>query len=784
MASETDDSSARSGPNRPHQPTSADASPHGRRSYYQATLMREPCTTMNPQRTSSSRRPVPVPDDGVLLEGLPGQPTWQRDVEMLRRLVSRREASLEGQPRPQIQEQEIIRFRRALYRSGIHVRSIGDGGRYRDTSAEFLCRNSASLQRLVPWLTRELTVLLGTLSSLVRFVQRIIMRHVVRHDMESQALAKMLKPYLLHCTEHFVHGFISFARCPFNIEAYDQHANYECPAPSYEEGSRLGSSIITISPDGADSQPADCNPFTVGTGQAPWDDETPGPSYSSSEQARAAISAALGTSENSDEGPSAHTTEPQRQLPASAETNGASGDDSSNNCAVVGYVKPRVERTPELVELSSDSESEASADGGKRGEVKEVQPIRYHRFDAYGHRLSKKRKSDVQDSHSRERHGLKRKRKHHSREKRERKRDRSRRKHRKNKKKSRTRDKSLSRKSQTRSPSSESGMSRDRSGPRSRSGESKIRESQSKDYFRDGYQCKKHSCYHRNRSPDGYEPRRQPNSRARTLSSESEGTRAEKLRGKRKYKSHHLESSTPRGNEDASSAKEERALQTPLLNYRDSYKKTASFVAGQPETEIQHKKGKKRSRSPTVEIIDEGNATDVRHHTKKREREENTPKSHTGNSPFSSPLVITIDSESDKDLEIQGNIERDSSISWSPTMQRNDRERAFPSPVLEVRDCSYDRANESDKIDMDSNVTTTVEDGDETPCRVAQLQESANQQESPVRESSSSSSSSSLETGNQPSSTERDLGNRFLANRSSLFARLKKLMEESHRRDS
>ncbi|XP_053155595.1 E3 ubiquitin-protein ligase Topors-like [Hemicordylus capensis] len=256
MALETDDSSAGSGPNRPHQPTSGDVSPHERRSYYQTTLMREPCTSMNPLRTSSSRTPVPVPDDGVLLEGLPSQPTRQRDVEMhrmIRRLASRREASLEGRPMPRIQAQEIISFRRALYRSGIHVRSIGDGECYRDTSAEFFCRNPASLQRLVPWLMREPTVLLGTLSSLVRFVQCIIMRHVVRYDMERQALAKMLKPYLLHCTEHFVHEFISFARCPFITEAYDQHANYEGPAPSYEEGSHSESSIITISPDEADS---------------------------------------------------------------------------------------------------------------------------------------------------------------------------------------------------------------------------------------------------------------------------------------------------------------------------------------------------------------------------------------------------------------------------------------------------------------------------------------------------------------------------------------------------
>ncbi|XP_053151806.1 E3 ubiquitin-protein ligase Topors isoform X2 [Hemicordylus capensis] len=870
-------------------PSEADAfaNPHGRRFRYRTTLTRERRTSIYPRRTSSSRRTLPPPNNGILFEGLSNQPTRHRDVEMhqmIKRLASRRQASLEGRSMRQIQEQEIINFRKALYRSGTRVRSIEDGGRYRDTSAEFFRRNPACLHRLVPWLKRELTVLFGAHGSLVNIVQHIIMSNVARYDMESQAFAEDLKPFLLHHTEHFLHEFISFARCPFNIEAYDQHANYDCPAPSYEEGSRSESSIITISPDEADSQQPDRNGFTVGIGQAPWDDETPGPSYSSSEQVRAAISATLDTSESSDEEPSANTIEPQRQLPVSVETNGDSGD-SSDNCVIVGYVKPLAERTPELVELSSDSE--ASADGGKSEEVKEVQPIQYHSFsdtdasgysspssvgsrddrssykslsnklkpkgsekdqtqmresasqtllqssltkrdDDYGYRLSKKRKLDVQDSHSRDRHGLKRKRKHHSREKRKRKRDCSRRKHRKNKKKSR--DKSLSRKSQTHSPSSESVMSRDPSRSRSHSSDYSKQRSQSKDsvdYLRDGYQrkCKwKYTFYHRNRVPDDYEPsyrrhtqtrarysrqsaspdyriqyfsertgnnesryyyserhrsRSQSSSRSRTPSRGSERMRSEKPSGKRKYKTRHLENAH-RGEEDAS-AKEERALQKPLLKYRDSYTKKASFVDGQPETEILHRRGKKTSRSPSVEIIYEGKATDARHHKKKRKRERKTHKSHTVNSPFSSPVVITIDSDSDKDPEIQDNIECDSSISWSPTMQQNDRATEFPSPLLETRDCGYDRANESVKIDMDSNVTTTMEDvGDETPSRVPQLPETASEQVSIVRDSSSS-----LETGNQPSGIEMDVCNQFPATRTSLLLRLKnKLMEHSHQLDS
>ncbi|XP_053115378.1 E3 ubiquitin-protein ligase Topors-like isoform X2 [Hemicordylus capensis] len=665
MASETDDSSARSSPNRLHQPTSADASPdstcpicldqfedvasldscrhrfcfrcvqewsntkaecplckqcfqtilhslsaedyyeeyivrpsgddayflpHGRRFYYETTL-REPSSS----RTFRTAFP---PDEGVLFEGLLSQPARLRDSEMhpiIRCLVSRHQSGVERLSLRRILQQGIINYRRALYRSGIRVRNNPGEGPYRVISAGYFRSNPARLYRLIPWVKRELTVLYGARESLVATVTRAIMSTVARIEMESEAFTEYLKPFLLHCTEHFIHEFISFASGPCDIDSYDKYANYDCPAPSYEERRPPEPSIITISPNEADSQQPDRNAFTVGIGQAPWDDKTSGPSHSRSEQVCATISAALDTLESSDEEHFENTIEPPRKLPASAETNAVSGH-SSHNCVSVGNVKPVAERTPGPFELSSYSK--ASAEGGKSEEMTQVQPIQCHLFsntkasgstsefsvgsraDRYsykslsnqlkpkgreqdhtlskssptkrdndddGYRLSRKRQSDVQDSHSRERHGLKRKRTHHNREKQKRKKDCSRHKHRKDKKKSRTRDKSLSRKSQTHSPSSESVMSRDQSRSRAHS-----------------------------------------------------------------------------------------------------------------ETQIQHKKRKKRSRSPAVEDLSEGKATDARHHKKKRKRERETKKSHTGSPPFSSPVVTTIDSDSGKDTKIQESIECDS----------------------------------------------------------------------------------------------------------------------------
>ncbi|XP_063151060.1 E3 ubiquitin-protein ligase Topors [Candoia aspera] len=815
------------------------ANPNGRRFRYRTTLTRERRASVNPRRSSSSRRTVSPPDSGILFEGLSTQTTRQRDAEMyqmIRRLASRRQASLEGRSMRQIQEQEIIIFRRALYRSGMRVRNIEDGGRYRDISAEFFRRNPACLHRLVPWLKRELTVLFGAHGSLVNIVQHIIMSNVTRYDLESQAFADDLKPFLLHRTEHFLHEFINFARCPFNIEAYDQHANYDCPAPSYEEGSRSESSIITISPDETDSQALECNAFRNGIGQAPWDDETPGPSYSSSEQIHAAISTALDTSESSDEEPSASITGLQTPLPASVEMNGDSCD-SSDNCVIVGYVKPLAERTPELVELSSDSED--SVDDGKNDRVQTVQPIQYHSFsdtDASGYAspfsvgsrdgsasnknnvslssrkrkpkrsekdkdklreaswlqsspskedcsdysLSKRRRSEsyVQRSH-RERHSLKSKRKHRSMEKGKRKRGCSRHKHKKDKKRSRTRDKSPSRKSQTLSLSSESVESRDLSRSRSRSREySRPSKSKGSDYYlRDSYQSKyrwEYTFYSRNTIRDGYESshrrrtqvraeysrqsaspdyrmqsfsertnsryprghtesryyyyerrrsRSRSSSRSRTPPRGPDRGRSEKPSGKRKYKTRHLESAQ-RGGGETSPTKESSTLEKSSPGYPAVYQKAASFADMQAQAETPQEKRKKRSRSPSIEIIYERKITDViRCHKKKQKRIKKPHKNPASSSPLSSPVVITIDSDSDRDSEIQENTDSDSSISWTRTIQQNDRMMEAPPSSLEARDCSYERpGGGAESLDKEGGVPSREKGASETPNTAFQMQ--------------------------------------------------------------
>lgn len=666
-------------------------------------------------RRRSQRRTSPPPDNGVMFENLasPASPRQDRNLHrMMMRLSARRRAENEGRTMRALREQEMIKFRRALYRRGVRVRSVRDNGRTRDTSAEFFQRNPACLHRLVPWLKRELTVLYGAHGSLVNIVQHIIMSQITRYNMEDDTIVQELRPFLQARTEHFVHEFINFARSPYNMEAYDQHAVYDCPAPSSEEDSSSNSSVIAISEDEEDSVGLNSNPNSM-TGstlsQTPWDDETPGPSYSTEPVQTMALSVRDSDSESSVEeadGPVATQGNP----PGSVNVSTQEGDHVSSgedDCLIVGYVKPMAERTPELVQLSSDSEESVQDESTAAPK----QPVHIHfgselNSPASVSSLSTKHKSTEKES-PRQADGKERS----SPEKRSR--------------DPTSHEASLSSDQHTSSSLALSrhkgpedrddrrhraqGYSRSRSGSWSRSrshdrsSHSSRRRSrsrsQSRDHYREGnYPDRRHDrqgddhlgrgreaaphAYHwhsyshysceRDRSRKHYTEKRssytsyyvspdrrshshqRSHSRSRSHSQESRRrerrrsrsrsstdsvsshrkSKHEKPGGKRKYKTRHLEEPTPKNGASKQQESEDGAKE------RKSSK------------EKHRKKSRERSmkRSPSVEIVYEGKSEDqCRRHRKKKKKHKKKSKRHRSKDRSSrhSPVVITIDSDSD-----------------------------------------------------------------------------------------------------------------------------------------
>lgn len=333
-------------------------------------------TTLTGLHRQMRGRTSPPPDNGVMFEASTNPTQQQQDRyirRMMMRLAAKRRAASEGRAVTNVAEQEMINFRRELYRRGERIRNVRDGGRSRDTSAEFYRRNPACLHRLIPWLKRELVVLYGAHGSLVNIVQHIIMSRITRYDMEDGAIQEELRPFLQGRTEHFLHEFISFAKSPFNMEAYDQHAVYDCPAPSSNEGSSSNSSVIAISEDEESSAVTDHPGDSASTlSHAVWDDETPGPSYSTTvEQGREEPLSVLDSdSDISSEEDRPEKSSSSQQMSSQNQSDTTQVDMKNEDCAssdiddcvIVGFVKPTAERTPELVQLSSDSDESSSED--------------------------------------------------------------------------------------------------------------------------------------------------------------------------------------------------------------------------------------------------------------------------------------------------------------------------------------------------------------------------------------------------------------------------------------
>ncbi|XP_074485369.1 topoisomerase I binding, arginine/serine-rich a [Sebastes fasciatus] len=333
-------------------------------------------TTLTGVHRQMRGRTSPPPDNGVMFEAsanAPQQPQDRYIRRMMIRLAAKRRAASEGRAVNNVREQEMVNFRRELYRRGVRVRNVRDGGRSRDVSAEFFRRNPACLHRLIPWLKRELVVLYGAHGSLVNIVQHIIMSRITRYDMEEGAIQEELRPFLQGRTEHLLHEFISFAKSPFNMEAYDQHAVYDCPAPSSNEDSSSNSSVIAISEDEEHSVDLDPPGDSTSTlSHSLWDDETPGPSYSTTaEQSRAECLSVVDSDSDSslEEETREFGASPQHKSPHN-QTDATQGEVNneecqsydSEDCVIISVVKATAERTPELVQLSSDTDESADED--------------------------------------------------------------------------------------------------------------------------------------------------------------------------------------------------------------------------------------------------------------------------------------------------------------------------------------------------------------------------------------------------------------------------------------
>lgn len=147
--------------------------------------------------------------------------------------------------------------------------------------------------------------------------------------------------------------------------------------------------------------------------------------------------------------------------------------------------------------------------------------------------------------------------------------------------------------------------------------------------------------------------------------------RNEKPGGKRKYKTRHLEGSNEvaQPSREFTSKVKEGHCQKSSSKLGGNYKNESDSFSDSrsSDRETKHKKRKRRTRSLSVEIIYEGKATDTtRHHKKKKKKHKKKHKKHHGDNASRSPVVITIDSDSDKDSGVKEGGECDSAGPHGP----------------------------------------------------------------------------------------------------------------------
>ncbi|XP_011139582.1 E3 ubiquitin-protein ligase Topors [Harpegnathos saltator] len=242
-------------------------------------------------------------------------------------------------------------YRRTVYRHGIWATLLPDiFGRFRECSAEYYRRYPQELDRLIPWLNRELQVLLAN-STHITYVMNIILDALRQFDIRSTEFRNLVRPYFDVHTDHFAHELLNFARTNFDMVGYDQAVTYlprglsneyapriVSPTSSTSSSSSSSSSHISFLSDNSDvrileDEAIDLRVNTVMPTVLPM--SQPGPS---------AVGQLLRSLESSYDIP---------ELLVLSSTS----SESEGECEIIGYVKPRHERTPEIIELvSSDNE--------------------------------------------------------------------------------------------------------------------------------------------------------------------------------------------------------------------------------------------------------------------------------------------------------------------------------------------------------------------------------------------------------------------------------------------
>ncbi|KAK3913511.1 E3 ubiquitin-protein ligase Topors [Frankliniella fusca] len=241
-------------------------------------------------------------------------------------------------------------FRRSIYERDLWARIQPDiTGRYRECSPDFYAQNPAQVHRLMPFINRELNVLLDNGSRTMYVMDKILELLPQFHIQSSEFRSRVARLIGNRHAPHFCHELRAFAVSVYDLIGYDRNVQYH-------ENGGAGYSI-EIEDDPSDSHvDSDDDDVRIIEPSNERTSTTRNPSASVSASASASVGAS--TSSSSSSGISllsSHGNSSVVTVPSDSDS------DIAEDVQIVGYVKPRHERTPELITLSSPEHPQSSA---------------------------------------------------------------------------------------------------------------------------------------------------------------------------------------------------------------------------------------------------------------------------------------------------------------------------------------------------------------------------------------------------------------------------------------
>jgi E3 ubiquitin-protein ligase Topors len=211
------------------------------------------------------------------------------------------------------------------------IPDVTDGFDFRD--------NPAQTHRLIPWLNRELVVLLPqNHTSAIPQILEDMRENFGNHDIQSREIHDYFLRYLHNRTDHFIHELYNFAISPYDIVGYDRNVDYN---------PRTQSAVATVEISSNESSDGEVQVIDDGSAGS-----------SSAVHPQASTEVVLETAGSREQSCIISDVNPiiaENVPPASSEVVVESSD---SECQFVLALKPPHLRTPEQVSLDSASDSD------------------------------------------------------------------------------------------------------------------------------------------------------------------------------------------------------------------------------------------------------------------------------------------------------------------------------------------------------------------------------------------------------------------------------------------